>query len=182
MKNKILPFVAALCIALYSSAAVAAGCNPDDPRDELIALAKNMYYEARGDGQNTDQRMHAMQMVGEVTLNRVESINYPNSICEVVYQRSQFSWTSRRDKTPHEIESWLLAMTIAERLLNGDIVYIDNGATHFINPNHVSRMPKWTRRFDEVARTESHIFYDDNSERVTVYMPEPTMASAGMRI
>lgn len=182
MKNKILPFVAALCIALYSSAAVASGCNPNDRKDELTALAMNMYFEARGDGQDADQRMRAMQMVGEVTLNRVESVNYPNSICEVVYQKGQFSWTSKRDKTPHELESWLLALVIAERLLNGDIEYIDNGATHFINPDAVHRMPKWTKRFEEVGRTESHVFYDDNSIRVSRYMPEPIVASAGMRI
>jgi len=182
MKNKILPFVAALCIALYSSAAVASGCDPNDPSDQIFALAQNMYFEARGDGHNPEQRMHAMQMVGEVTLNRVESVNYPDTICEVVFQRHQFSWTSRRDKTPHETNSWLAAVTIAERLVSGDIDYIDNGATHFVNPRTVRKMPKWTRRFDEVGRTNSHVFYNDNSARISKFMPEPILASAGMRI
>lgn len=182
MKNMILPFVAALCIALYSSAAVAAGCNPNDPTDEMIALAKNMYYEARGDGHSIDQRKHAMQMVGEVTLNRVESVNYPNSICEVVYQKGQFSWTTKKNNTPHEMQSWILALAIAADLLNGNIEYIDNGATHFVNPHAVNKMPKWTRRFEEVARTRGHIFYDDNSVRISKYMPKQITASAGMRI
>lgn len=182
MKNKILLFVAALCIALYSSAAVAKGCNPNDPNDELKALALNMYFEARGDGKTTEQRLYAMQMVGEVTLNRVESVNYPDSVCEVVYQKSQFSWTRKRDKTPHEKGSWILALVLAHQLLNGKAEYIDNGATHFVNPKGVSTMPSWTRRFDEVARVGKHVFYTDNSKRVSKYMPEPTKASSGMRI
>lgn len=182
MKNVLLLFVATVCFALYSSAAVAKGCDPNDPKDEITALAKNMYFEARGDGHTAFQRRYAMQMVGEVTLNRVESINYPDSICEVVYQRNQFSWTSKGHKKPKEQESWTVALALAHDLVEGNIDYIDNGATHFVNPNAVRKMPKWTRKFDEVGRTNGHIFYDDNSQRVSKYMPEPIMASAGMRI
>jgi spore germination cell wall hydrolase CwlJ-like protein len=173
--------VATLCIALYSSAAVAKGCNPNDPNDELKALALNMYFEARGDGKTIEQRLYAMQMVGEVTLNRVESVNYPDSICEVVYQESQFSWTRKRDKTPYETKSWLQAVILANRLLNGKVDYIDNGATHFVNLKGVSHVPSWTRRFDEVARVGKHVFYTDNSKRISKYMLEPIKATAGTR-
>lgn len=165
MKKYILPFVATVCFALYSSAAVAKKCDPNNRANEIRVLALNMYHEARGEGPI------AMQMVGEVTLNRVESVNYPNSICGVVYQKGQFSWTRKKDQTPHEKESWDLAMKIASGLVNGDIHYIDNGATHFLNLSDISKTPKWIRRFERVGKYGSHTFYDDGSERVDIYMP-----------
>lgn len=171
MKKFILPFVAALCIAVFGSAAVAKHCDPKDPIDEVTALALNMYFEARGDGNSDVEKAMAMQMVGEVTLNRVRSENYPDSICEVVYQESQFSWTTRRDKTPREIESWIIAVEIAESLVNGSADYFDNGATHFINPEVLGYTPRWARRLELVGRVGSHVFYTDNS--VQVAQPTP---------
>ena len=163
MKNYILLSLVTLCIAFYSSAVVAKGCDPAKERDEVKALALNMYFEARGDGKTTAQKIQAMQMVGEVTLNRVASDNYPNSICGVVYQSHQFSWTTRKDKVPHEEDSWLIANIIANDLVAGDIDYFDNQATHFINPSRVDEMPRWTRRLEVVAKTKNHIFYTDGS-------------------
>lgn len=163
MKKFILPFVAALCIAVLGSAAVAKNCDPNDPIDEVTTLALNMYFEARGDGDTPYEKAQAMQMVGEVTLNRVRSENYPDSICEVVYQPHQFSWTKRRNQTPHELESWFMAVEIAESLINGSADYFDNGATHFINPEALGYTPRWARRLDKVGRIGSHVFYTDNS-------------------
>jgi N-acetylmuramoyl-L-alanine amidase len=124
-----------------------------DKQVEVLAL--NMYHEARGEG--TD----AMQMVGEVTLNRVDHPRYPNDICSVVYQRRQFSWTHmRRDHTPYEEEVWQEALELAENLLLGELELFDNGATHFLNPNAVRSMPRWTRRFEQVGQIGNHVFYE----------------------
>lgn len=145
---RLLAFAATVCIAFLSTAAVAEDC------DEVEVLALNMYHEARGEGSD------AMQMVGEVTLNRVYHESYPNDVCEVVYQRRQFSWTHmKRDHTPYEEESWEEALLIAEGLVNGEIDYFDNGATHFINPKLVSKMPRWTRVYTRVGRIGDHVFY-----------------------
>lgn len=122
---------------------------------QVEVLALNMYHEARGEGSD------AMQMVGETTLNRVDHPRYPDDICSVVYQRRQFSWTHmKRDHTPHETEVWEEALEIAENLLLGEIELFDNGATHFLNPNKVSRMPSWTQVFDQVGRIGNHVFYE----------------------
>jgi N-acetylmuramoyl-L-alanine amidase len=151
---KLFTFVATVCIAstLVSTAAVAGGC------DEVEVLALNMYHEARGEGHD------GMQMVGEVTLNRVDHDSYPNDICDVVYQRSQFSWVhTRRDHTPRESEVWEEALDIAERLLNDDIERFDNGATHFLNPRTVSQLPRWAREFEMVGQIGNHRFYAKRS-------------------
>lgn len=170
MKKFILPFVAALCIAVYSSAAVANHCDPTDPADEVTALALNMYFEARGDGNTEAEKIVAMQMVGEVTLNRVRSDNYPDSVCEVVYQKSQFSWTTHRDVTPRDIDSWIMAVEIAESLMNGSADYFNNGATHFINPDALGYTPRWATRLERVGRVGSHVFYTDNSVSVIIHL------------
>ena len=84
-----------LTMLLSSSLAYASAC---DTEDKIHALALNMYHEARGEGSD------AMQMVGEVTLNRAGNNLFPSTICDVVYQaktdsngnplrgKCQFSW------------------------------------------------------------------------------------------
>lgn len=145
---RILKFAATVCIAFLSTAAVADQC------DEVHVLALNMYHEARGEGPD------GMQMVGEVTLNRVYDEEWPDNICDVVYQRRQFSWTHvKGDHTPYNKELWEESLHLAEALINGEIDYFNNGATHFLNPNKVSRIPRWAREYDLVGRIGNHVFY-----------------------
>jgi N-acetylmuramoyl-L-alanine amidase len=146
---RLFTFVATVCVAsIVSTTAVAEEC------DEVEVLALNMYHEARGEGHD------GMQMVGEVTLNRMYHTAYPDNICDVVYQRRQFSWTHmKRDHTPHDQKLWELSLELAEALLNGEIEYFDNGATHFLNPRLVTTMPRWTRVYDVVGQVGNHRFY-----------------------
>lgn len=149
---RLLTFAATVCVAFLSTAAVAEDC------DEIEVLALNMYHEARGEGPD------GMQMVGEVTLNRVDHPSYPDDVCGVVYQRRQFSWVRlRKDHTPHETELWEEALEIAEGLLSGEIEKFDNGATHFLNPRLVRHMPRWTREFEPVGQIGNHRFYARNT-------------------
>jgi len=145
-------FVAAVIIASISSIAVAEDCHGDK---EIEVLALNMYHEARGDGPD------AMQMVGEVTLNRVEHKSYPDTICEVVYQRKQFSWTHTiSNHKPRETKAWRQALEIATDLISGNIDYFGTRATHFLNPNKVSKLPRWAREFQRVGKIGGHVFYE----------------------
>ena len=56
----------------------------------LVCLALNIYFEAR------NQPTSGQIAVAEVTLNRVASRNYPNTVCGVVKQSNKngcaFSW------------------------------------------------------------------------------------------
>jgi len=56
--------------------------------DELQCLTRNTYHEARGE---TEQGQYAVMFA---TLGRVLDERYPKSICGVVHQRMQFSWTA----------------------------------------------------------------------------------------
>jgi|TARA_B100001971_G_scaffold7277_1_gene5970 spore germination cell wall hydrolase CwlJ-like protein len=60
----------------------------DDNREDLYCLVENIYYEARGESRR------GKQAVAHVVLNRARSEQYPNTICDVVWQKDQFSWTT----------------------------------------------------------------------------------------
>jgi spore germination cell wall hydrolase CwlJ-like protein len=75
--------------------------------DETICLAKNIYYEARG------EPLRGKLAVAWVTLNRVASGKFRDTICKVVYQKNQFSWTSRRQGKPKEWAMWLESLQLA---------------------------------------------------------------------
>lgn len=134
-------------------------------------LAKNIYFEAK------NQSLTGQMAVGIVTLKRVESNRFPNTICGVVTQtrhthangfpvkhKCQFSWYCDGKKdTPINPESWELAQHVAGALLSKEssIADITNGADHYhadyINP------PVWTSQMVKVARIENHIFYTTTS-------------------
>lgn len=150
---RLFTFAATVCIALsLSTAAVAGGC---DASDELQALALNIYHEARGESEE------GMRMVGEVTINRVSSSHYPDTICEVVYQGCQFAWTcsSRKNKRPKEDEAWEKSLEIAQELLSENVASYDHLATHFINKHDLKRLPRWIRKLEKVETIGDHTFY-----------------------
>lgn len=142
---KLAVLVASLLTASVSGAIA---CSFDS---SVHALALNMYHEARGEGRD------AMQLVGEVTLNRVENKHFPDSVCGVVYQRRQFSWTHlKKDHTPYNQEIWEISLDIAEGLLDGSLELLGTEATHY---HSTSVSPYWANDYDRVGRYGNHIFY-----------------------
>ena len=149
----------------------------DEP--ELYCLAMNIYHEARAD------HIAGQYAVADVVLNRVLDTRYPNTICGVVKDgpvkeswktkqypdlddskriynpvrhKCQFSWwCDGRSDTAHDIDSWMKAQEIAQRLAqSGKYRGITEGATHY-HATYVS--PKWAPTLDQVGRIGSHIFY-----------------------
>lgn len=117
-------------------------------------LTDNLYHEARGEGEK------GMELVAKVTLNRVKSSKYPDNICSVVYQKSQFSWTRGRKTSPVlERTTYKKAENIAIRTIrswneNGRPFLLE-GAVHF----HTKFIkPSWSYYRTEVARHGNHIF------------------------
>jgi N-acetylmuramoyl-L-alanine amidase len=96
---------------------------------ERTCLAENLYHEARGES------IDGQLMVAEVTINRVLSPDFPNTVCEVVNQPGQFSWVGKglpiNEKEVYEEIVWLVD-SIAEGstdLLGTDALYFGTGAT-----------------------------------------------------
>ena len=117
----------------------------------ITCLALNIYHEARS------EPLEGQLAVAWVTLNRVEDPQFPDNICDVVYQKHQFSWTDTQARTMHEADAKRQAEIIATLFVTGNI-YIDptNGATYY-HADYVS--PRWSRKFEHTATIGSHIFY-----------------------
>ena len=117
---------------------------------ELLCLAKNIYYEARG------EPMHGKIAVAQVTLNRVtHRTEFQSSICGVVYAKHQFSWTMGAHREPRG-EAWREAQAIAKAVIVGTAHLPDFKALYFHN---LTVQPQWNKTKELVARIGNHIFY-----------------------
>ena len=118
-------------------------------------LALNIYFESRGESKL------GQTAVAWVTLNRTHSDNYPNTICDVVWEKGQFSWTEdgKSDK-PKDLAAWFEALHIAESVMSNYTKYEDptDGSTMF----HSTKVdPKWNSSYSRTSRIDNHIFYKD---------------------
>lgn len=124
-------------------------------KEELYCLAQNIYFEARGES-------HLGQTaVAWVTLNRVHSDLFPNTICKVVWEDSQFSWTADgKSDTPKDAVAWLEAKTVAVEVL--ETYKTSNDPTEgslFFHADYSN--PYWNKKFDRVVEIDSHVFYKE---------------------
>jgi spore germination cell wall hydrolase CwlJ-like protein len=132
----------------------------DQVRRDLTCLALNVYYEARG------EPLLGQYAVAEVTMNRVASPRYPDTVCDVVYQKrwdplrkrevGAFSWTEF-DVVPHpEGDEWETAWDVAKAVYHGERPPMLNGAVHY----HATYIrPSWARHQKHVAKIGRHVFY-----------------------
>jgi len=116
----------------------------------LECLARNVYYEARG------EPSAGQYAVAEVTMNRKASPLYPKTVCEVVYQREAFSWTSLEGLEAPEGSAWQRARTVAEEVYYQRRPPSMKGVTHF---HAVYVNPEWSAERKRVARIGRHVFY-----------------------
>jgi spore germination cell wall hydrolase CwlJ-like protein len=127
---------------------------------ELRCLAENVYYEARGES------LDGQYAVAEVTLNRVRSPLYADTICEVVYDTrwdpvrrryvGHFSWTEMQDRREPWGPSWEQAMKVATAVYNGSHLPLVPDALHY---HAASVHPYWAESRRVVATIDHHIFY-----------------------
>ena len=124
---------------------------------QMSCLAEALYFEARG------EPIKGQLAVGEVILNRVEDRRYPSSICKVVNQGTgrrfacQFTYTcDGKLETVHERKPYEMALKIAKILMTTHDRKLTRGSTHY-HSNYVN--PKWSKKFERVAKFGRHIFY-----------------------
>jgi len=121
---------------------------------EINCLARNIYFEAR------NQSILGQKYVAWVTMNRVKNRKWPGTICKVVWQKRQFSWThdgksdKPRNKLAYDIATLIAKDILYEVATNGED--LTNGAVYY-HADYVK--PFWKAKMVEVATVESHIFY-----------------------
>jgi spore germination cell wall hydrolase CwlJ-like protein len=114
-------------------------------------LATAIYHESRG------EPIAGQIAVAEVVLNRVDSRQYPNTVCGVTNQGCQFSYTcDGRSDAMSSAGPRQRAEKLARLLLDGRPRTVTDGATHF-HATYVS--PGWSRTFTRTASIGNHRFY-----------------------
>lgn len=138
-------------------------------QEELRCLAENIYFEAR------NEPVEGMLAVAFVTMNRVESANYPNSICGVVKQKirrtCQFSWYC--ESTPHHISTNRLLTSDTNRVYNEILKLSIMFYANYENMNDLTKgalfyhadyvNPRW-RNVQKTTQIGRHIFYEDKGK------------------
>lgn len=131
---------------------------------EISCLARNVYYEARGESRQ------GQLAVALVTLNRTESGLFPDSICGVVNERKmsrgemvcQFSWRceswnnpQKRVKATHDSYIAALDAILHYEELTKTLVPDD---TYWFHAKYVK--PSWRKLKNRLAMIDNHIFYN----------------------
>ena len=126
----------------------------------INCLALNVYHEARGES------IRGQYAVAQVTMNRVASSRYPNTVCAAVYQQNwdrirkrmvgAFSWTELDINTPPSGKAWQLAQKIAEDTYYGRSHDLVKGSL-FYHARYIK--PRWAKHKKPMARIGKHIFY-----------------------
>ena len=121
-----------------------------DPQ-ELECLALNIYHESRS------ERVEGQLAVAHVTANRVAHDRWGSTICDVVYEHKQFSWTFLLDDhTPYNKTAYKNAEVIARDVLIGNTEDPTQGAV-FYHASYVN--PSWAKYLDISKVIGLHIFY-----------------------
>lgn len=139
--NALLKAIVSITLALSTISAPA-----DDA--SVQCLAKNIYYEARGES------IKGKLAVAKVTLNRVNSNLFANTVCEVVYQKHQFSWTKSKQLIIKDMEAWNESLHIAREAITTGLPHVKLPALYFHNK---SVSPNWNKKL--IATIEGHHFY-----------------------
>ena len=147
--------------------------DPFAKNNEITCLAKNMYFEARSEG------IAGVVATTQVVYNRVDSEEYPNTICEVIEQakisqwwlkekgvikpiknKCQFSWfCDGYSDEPKDDKTYSELFELAEEFVNGDhknMIDITGGALWY-HADYVH--PRWANSKEVTAKVGRHIFY-----------------------
>ena len=139
-----------------------------DPQ-ELECMSKNIYFESALE--STAGKL----AVAQVTLNRVKSSHFPNTVCTVVKQgkhsqsgfpvrdRCQFSWyCDGKSDVPRPGNLWKESQRVAkimiQRHLNSQLLDITDGSTHY-HANWMEEYPRWSTQRKKLVSIDQHIFY-----------------------
>ena len=121
-----------------------------------MCLAAAIFFEAR------DQPHDGMRAVAEVVMTRVESPRWPDTICGVVYQRKQFSFThdglsddyKGYDGNMFDSQAIVIAEEIANSYIKGERLGLTSNHYHAIYVK-----PYWRKHYHLDGRIGDHVFY-----------------------
>lgn len=120
--------------------------------EEMRCLASAVYNEARG------EPIEGQLAVAQVVLNRAADTRWPDTICGVVYQRYQFSFTfdNKPDFPNPNKATWKRSEAVAIIAATNNWDDLTDEAVYY-HATYVS--PNWRSAFQRTANIGRHIFY-----------------------
>ena len=126
----------ALVLALLSSNVEAQSLIPTQTDKQINCLALTVYHESRS--LDLDQQIS----VAWVVINRTKNKKFPSTICKVVWQPNQFTWTNViKDYRPKDEKAWNKANKIALLVYKNRLFDPTKGSNFFYEKN--MKKPKW---------------------------------------
>lgn len=128
--------------------------------DLLTCLVAAIFFEAR------DQPPLGQEMIAQVVMNRVYHEDFPDNVCDVVYEHKQFSFThDGLSDNPSDYPTYWdrraqeSVTEIAQEYLMGQTT--GNTSTHY---HTLSVSPSWNREYMVDGIVGDHIFYTCNKK------------------
>lgn len=156
----IISLILVIC-SLFASSSIAQESTAIKQYDrDTICLAKNIYYESRG------EPTLGKLATAKVTLNRHanDELFKPKTICGIVYQSKQFSWTSNKVllKQPKNQDDWNRALSLAQYARVTGIPELKHFTALFF---HSKKVPAtiantWRKKYKYVSSIGNHKYYD----------------------
>lgn len=137
-------------------------------RDNIVAsnneyrcTVRNLYHEGRGEG------LVGQAYIVKTVLNRVRDTRHPHSVCKVIYQNKQFSWTHQIPKNKQQVpnkttsEKELLKQLEA---LSTVVILLDRVGIDFTQGSQfyhsVKVKPNWDySKLEKTKVVGNHVFY-----------------------
>lgn len=133
---------------------------------QLACMTENIYWEA------ASEPAEGKIAVAQIVMNRVESPDFPNDPCSVIYQKDifysrvvcQFSWFCMPGFTDRKINQamWQESQLAAKKvMLEGFRLPSLEGALYY-HADYVN--PQW--RLDRITQIGRHIFYQPRDQQI----------------
>jgi len=122
---------------------------------QIQCMAQNLYYEA------AREPYEGKLAVAQVTMNRTRDPEFPKTVCDVVYQKTnttyQFSWVGEKHTQAINKYEWEESMMVAKRALTEQYVHdkLYHVRAMYYHADYVH--PGWRKQ--QVAQIGRHIFY-----------------------
>tara|TARA_B100001939_G_scaffold333123_1_gene332779 strand:+ start:408 stop:923 length:516 start_codon:yes stop_codon:yes gene_type:complete len=163
----LLGFGWTIVILYFILAAGKAHGSAEEETMDRYCMAQNIYFES------ANQSFAGRLAVANVVMNRVDDLQFPNKVCDVIYQaktrinwkgnevpirnQCQFSWyCDGLSDEPVDSATWIKSLYIADLVLTGVYKDITEGSLWY----HADYIyPYWADELEYVTQIEDHIFY-----------------------
>lgn len=143
-------FLQSLPISVHESSSIPPTTTRRIAGSDVLCLAQVLFFEA-----GTEPR-EGLEAVAAVVFNRMQSPLYPSSVCGVVYQPAQFSWTLDAQKLS-EIPPRRFVRLAQQFLRRPDI--LTNAYWKITHFHQMNITPRWSEQLELVATYGHHKFY-----------------------